>query len=493
MKRKPNILIYMVDQQRGNTVPPYNKAITPNLDAFAKEGVCFAQSHTIAPHCAPSRASLFSGLYPSQHGVWNNVDVGNALTKGLYDGITLFSEDIQKAGYRTYYGGKWHVSNYEGPLQRGFDVYYRGRPYSGTTDNSHPSTKEWGNFPPQDKNAERKEGEILRSGYVSYTHYGQQEVLYDDETVRLATDIMLNRAKTDEEYNLYKGEDAPWFQVISTNAPHDAYFAPQKFLDMYDINDIELPASFHDDMEDKPAFYRKTAEPFAQLSEQEHKEAIRHYLALCSYQDDLFGKVLEALHQSGEEEDTLVLYLSDHGDYMGDHGIWCKGLPCFEGAYHIPTIMRCPGLVKNAGRIVTDFSSITDIAPTLLDVCGSYNYKNRAMAGTSLMPYLLDETPEKVQDTLYTQSNGNELYGIQRSVKTSKWKYVYNGFDYDEFYDLENDPEEMHNIYKEYKHSPELKEMAKKLWQFAKDHDDVCVNQYIMVGHATHGPGIIFE
>ncbi len=493
---KPNVLIYFVDQQRGNTAPPYNLAITPNLDKFAKEGVAFSQAHTIAPHCAPSRASFFSGLYPAQHGVWNNVSVGNALTRGLYDGITLFSEDFQKAGYRTYYGGKWHVSHYEGPLHRGFDICYQAdkKVYSGQSNNTRPFTNEWDKFEGRYENkTQRGEGEILRDGYKLYTHYGVTEKIRDESTINTAIELITNRAEKDKEYGMDKDSSAPWFQVISTNSPHDPYFVEQKYLDMYDINDIELPPSYYDRMEDKPALYRKTAEMFWQLSEEEQKQSIRHYLALCTYQDECFGRVMDALEKSGEADNTIVLYVSDHGDYLGDHGIWCKGLPCFEGAYHIPALIRYPNMVKNPGRVVEDFVSITDIAPTLMDMCELYDYKNREIMGISLKDYLLDKTPQQKHTELYTQSNGNELYGIQRSVRNEKWKFVYNGFDYDEFYDLENDPHEMHNIYNDYKNSPELKEMCKKLWKFAKDTDDVCINQYIMVGLATYGPGIVFE
>lgn len=91
---QPNILIFMTDQQRAKSIYPFSEAITPNIDRFCHEGITFTNAHTVSPHCCPSRASFFSGLYPSGHGVWNNIGVANTLSKGLYDGVRLFSEDL---------------------------------------------------------------------------------------------------------------------------------------------------------------------------------------------------------------------------------------------------------------------------------------------------------------------------------------------------------------------------------------------------------------
>lgn len=480
MKKQPNILIYMTDQQRGDTVYPYNRAITPNVEKFAKEGVVFAQTHTVAPHCCPARASLWSGLFPSEHGVWNNVNVGNTLSRGLYDGVILFPELLQENGYKSYYSGKWHVSQYESPNDRGFDYYSKECDDTNyeILGNTRPFVSEWKQYENYERKTTRGEGEILRRGYKTYTQYKSQENQRDDKIIESGIDILKNHTSS------------PWLQVISSNNPHDPYCIPQKYIDLYDINDINLPESFYDTMEDKPALNRKTAERFAQLTEQEHKESIRHYLACCSYQDDKFGEVMAELKSTGEMDNTIVIYISDHGDYLAEHGLWCKGLPCFQGAYHIPMIFGGSDLIKG-GCVVNDFTSIADIAPTILDLC-EIPYKHH-MTGTSLIKYLQGATPDIVQDAIYTQSNGNELYGIQRSVKTNKFKYVYNGYDFDEFYDLENDPHEMKNLYNEYKDSIELKEMSKKMWAFAKKTGDVCVNPYVMVGHSAYGPGILFK
>ena len=117
---KPNILIFMTDHQRGDTVLPEHPAVTPNLTKFAGEGVIFENVFCPSPHCCPSRATFQTGLYPSRHGVWNNVCNAQALSRGLRDGVRLWSEDLAEAGYELAWSGKWHVSTIETPADRGW-------------------------------------------------------------------------------------------------------------------------------------------------------------------------------------------------------------------------------------------------------------------------------------------------------------------------------------------------------------------------------------
>ncbi|HSU67678.1 MAG TPA: sulfatase-like hydrolase/transferase, partial [Tepidisphaeraceae bacterium] len=186
---RPNILVFMTDQQRGDTVPPYRRAKTPNLDRFCKEGVTFSQAYCPSPHCCPSRATFFSGMYPSEHGVWNNVDVGNALSRGPIEGTRLFSDDMKDAGYDLYFSGKWHVSSLDMPSDRGWKVN-PGQPYfkshfdqPGVLEPKKPG--DWHAFnglPPQGEwhkyallaqrpeQTQRYEAQILRPGYGTYVH-----------------------------------------------------------------------------------------------------------------------------------------------------------------------------------------------------------------------------------------------------------------------------------------------------------------------------------
>jgi len=481
MNPAPNILIFMTDQQRGASV--LGEAQMPHVEQFKKEGLTFTQAHCPSPHCCPSRASFFSGLMPTQHEVWHNVQVPNAITRELALGVETWSESLKASGYDLFFAGKWHVSATESPGDRGFEPAGE-KPFPKTgTDNL--SQRCWDRIktstPSQPESENRKQGEIQRSGYPPYTHYGISENPFNDQNVvDMAKDRLLS----------LKDHSKPWCLYAGTLGPHDPYFVPQEYLDLYPIEDIELPESYMDDLSNRPNLYRRTRDRFAQLTDQEHKEAIQHYLAFCTYEDALFGQLLKALEEQGDADNTLVVYLSDHGDYMAEHGLWCKGLPCFKGAYHIPCILRWPNGLTQPGRSVDEFVGLQDFAPTFTDLADSKPLG--WLSGSSLLPFIRNENDIKWRQEYYTQSNGNELYGIQRSVTNRNYKLVFNGFDYDELYDLTKDPHEMNNLIDDPSMKTVIKEMYKKLWSYALEHNDQYTNGYIMTALAEHGPAIAF-
>lgn len=144
----------------------------------------------------------------------------------------------------------------------------------------------------------------------------------------------------------------------------------------------------------------------------------------------------------------------------------------------------CPGIA--AGLTIDAPITLADAAPTVLELAGLP--KDPGLAGRSLMPCLRRSTPATWRDAVYTQTNGNEQYGIQRSITTAGWKYVYNGFDEDELYDLDTDPHEQRNVAGKPEHAERIRTLCGRLWAFAGDHDDPCVNDYILVGMAPYGP-----
>ena len=483
--KQPNVIVFMTDQQNAGTIQGYQRAFMPNVDRFRQNAVTFTNAYCVSPHCCPSRASFFSGMFPSQHGVWNNVEVDNALSRGLYDGIKLFPELLQANGYHTVFSGKWHVSAYEGPTDRGFDV------------SCHEYISNYGRFAPvnrprhmdwekvySEQNARvsppphSRAGSIYREGYPLHQQFDTRADMYGD---RITVDKACEKI---EEYHF----NQPLFLFVGTTGPHDPYNPPQEYLDLYKDVEIQLPPSFSDDLSDRPALYRRTKERYA-LSEEEHKACIRHYLAFTTFQDALFGKLIDTLEKKGELENTYILYLSDHGDYAGAHGLWAKGLPCFKEAYHIPAMIGGGGI--RGQRTVDEFVSIADFAPTILDFAGVV--PPESMTGESLLPFIRQTPLESWRTEIYTQTNGNELYGIQRAVWNRKWKYVFNGFDYDELYDLENDPHEMKNLIGDPSMNPVIRDMCKKMWQFAYRTGDNCTCDYIMVSLAPYGPGIIWS
>jgi arylsulfatase A-like enzyme len=507
--RRPNILVFMTDQQRAETVLPGHrlKAHTPHLDRFRTTAVDFRNAHAPAPHCCPSRTSFFTSLYPSEHGVWNNVNVTNALTRGPRPGVRFWSEDFVAAGYRLAFTGKWHVSNWQGPDAWGWEelLLHPALPgRDGDPDAQRRAARRDelarladGHDDPSTA-AARIEGEVVRPGWTRYVHYGADEDPFRDaEVVQAGVDFLSGQRDAVE----------PWMLYVGTLGPHDPYTPPQRFLDLYDLDDIELPPTFAETMEDKPALYRRTRGRFDQLTEQEHRQSLRHYLAFCTYQDDLFGRLLGALEATGQLDDTIVVYLSDHGDYTGDFGLWGKGLPSMQPAYHVPALIG-GGAARFPPGEVTVPVSLLDIGPTLLDLAGVP--AAGAGSGTSLVPWLRAErSPDEPRD-LFFQSNGNEAYGIQRIVISDGWKLVHNLFDYDELYDLEADPEERRNLLAPAGHAerrvgidplaaipPEHAETVRrlfgKLWRLGLDHDDENINEYILTALAPFGPLVADE
>lgn len=511
---RPNILILMPDQQQGATVLPEHPCLTPNVDRLAREGVMFTQAYCPAPHCCPSRASFQTGLYPSEHGVFNNVDTDTAIHTNPYPGLPYFSQMLSDAGYDLAYSGKWHVARDQFPEDHGWTnlnpshvKFVPGRMRRAAAwKRARTELNETG---------PRKPGEVLRPGwgntqlYGSYAPRGPKgyERTHDYEIVQRGMEGMQKLASGDK----------PWCLMVSNSGGHDRYIAPRNFVDMYHPESIELPPSFRDTLEDKPRIYQRMRyEYWWQLSDDEVRHAIAHYWAKLTMQDAMLGELLDALERTGQAENTIVVYTSDHGDYAGAHGLWAKGVPSFHEGYNIPCVIRWPRGIANPGRRLDALVSTTDYAPTFLDAAGIPS-SHVKMSGHSLLPWLRGEQPSNWREAVFEQLNGVELYYTQRIVMTHDYKYVYNGFDYDELYDLKQDPHEMMNLaFPDVKQArarvevgrglkssrdvpwPPLPQdlaqvrldLLKRMWNFAEEHKDQIFNPYITVAMAPLGPGI---
>jgi arylsulfatase A-like enzyme len=484
--RRPNVPIFMSDQEQGDVVLPGHPARMPNADRLAAEGILFSRAYCPTTHCCPSRATFMTGVYPSRHGVYNNVSTPTAIHYGLNPGLTTFSETLRHDGYHMAYAGKWHVSNEEGPADRGWEELY-------VTANKgaymHRSLGEWRRQPAPSLEEERRSGEILRPGWGNvqlYESYATDPVQaprgYED-----TDDFRVVQSAIDHLPKLARGRE-PWCLFVGPVGPHDPYIVPEQFARLYDPKQVELPPSFADALADKPRIYQRLRrQVWSQLSDDEVREAIAHYWAFCSMEDALFGLVLDALDATGQAEDTLVLRTSDHGDYCAAHGLWSKGVPAFREGYSIPFIVRWPAGLVNPGRQVDDFVTLADFAPTLLDLAGLPIPSD--WHGASLRPFLADERPSNWTDAFFTQFNGVELYYSQRSVTTREHKYVYNGFDFDELYDLRADPHEMTNLSDRPEYAEVKRDLLRRMWEFGyRTGDEMMFNPYVTVALAPYGP-----
>jgi arylsulfatase A-like enzyme len=515
---RPNILIFMPDQQQGQTVLPTYPCHTPNVDRFASEGVTFPNAFCPAPHCCPSRASFQTGLYPSEHGVFNNVSNAAAIHPNPYPNLQYFSTVLKRTGYQLAYSGKWHVGRDILPQDVGWtnltpdhngQTFTPGKPKF----NEHKARAKKEAQSGQGAAPHRDSGEVVRPGWGNRQMYqtkpdvgsGAYEGLEDYEIIKTGVEGIRSLASGKQ----------PWCLMVSNSGGHDLYDAPKKFVDLYKIEDVKLPANFRDSLEDKPRIYQRMRYQYwSQMSDDEVRQCIIHYWAKLSMQDALFGLLLAELEKTGQAENTMVIYVSDHGDYAGAHGLYAKGVPSFREAYNIPCVIRWPSAIKNPGRLVDALVSTTDFAPTILDAAGVPPSEVR-MSGKSLLPWLRGESPADWREAVFSQLNGVELYYTQRIVMTKDYKYVYNGFDYDELYDLKQDPHEMVNLaFPDVKLSRALveegaglsnvedlpwphlpghlndvrRDLIKKMWRFAYDHNDQIFDSYATTAMSPLGP-----
>ena len=487
----PNILIFMTDQQRGDSVQDKDIEM-PHLRALMQEGITFNSTYSPSPHCCPSRASFFTAQYPTQHEVWNNVCVQNALSRKLSPDAQVFSEKLAQQNYALFFAGKWHVCYETGPEDHGFqELFVTSNKESKLDPTSQSMATGWDAYKviaeaqARSSTAARQPGEIIRPGYPNYVHYGVDENPFNDRGV---VDSALEQLQKLRQRSVEEAQQ-PWMMYVGTLGPHDPYFVPQEFLDKYQDTDISLTAIHKDKMLDKPTLNRKVQALFNQLSDQEKIDSIRHYMAFCTYEDALFGLIVEELKKHPDFDNTLIIFTSDHGDYKGEHGLWCKGLPAFKGAYHIPAVMYWKNKIVAPGRQVDDLISLTDLAPTVLSAAETHF--DSPTVGKTLLPYLLEQ-PNEARDYLYTQTNGNEIYGIQRGVFNHHWKLIHNTYDNDELYDLKTDPDELINLALDPEYLDVRKSLYQKLWKFAYDNQDKNINPYIFVGLSEFGPASAF-
>jgi len=466
---RPNILIFMTDQHQAATLDPGHPCRTPNAARMRAEGMRFPRAYTPTALCAPARASLMTSLYPHRHGMLNNPHVPQAIRRGLAGNFPHFSERLKAAGYRMSYCGSWGVSKEKSPRDHGWE-----EPDAAT----QKALWRW----PPDKVPAGKGYRLKRPGYAPYLLYGTPDCGPDGFSEHAWTRFAIDRMA-----ELAKGL-TPWCLYVGLHGPHDPYVAPAEFVRLYDPAKVPKPASFHDPMTDKPSVYRRHRfEVWGELEWEHYAAATAHYWAYVTFIDDLFGQVLAALDATGQAGNTLVLFTSDHGEMMGGHGLLFKGIPAFEECYRVPMLARLPGLVP-AGSVCDEFVSLLDVGPTLIELAGARPLEE--CHGRSAVRLLHGGNPSDWPQEFMGQFHGTELLYSQRILTTRKHKYVFNGFDFDELYDLEADPHEMRNLYFSSAHRHVLEDMIRRLWRRALAvGDTISCHAYPTTDLVPLGPG----
>jgi arylsulfatase A-like enzyme len=495
MPDRPNILFVIADQQQAAPLEPGHPCRMPNLERLAAQGVRFDRAYTPCPLCLPARVSLMTGVYPHTHGLVENSNLPGGVLLGQkgrgerdvfehrpLEGMTCFSERLRDAGYRLMWSGRWHVVADHHPENVGFEAFdYTEREYSAYRESLGLTT---GVYSPE---RIANGYSIERPGYRVFPLYGKTNDPAEAELDYLTTERALGRLDT-----LTAGHD-PWFLGVGFIAPHDPYVVPEPYASMVDPDQVELPASYGDPMLDRPGLYRRQREEaFGAMTEQHYREMTACYWGYCTFVYDMVGKLLARLEEIGQAHNTLVLFTSDHGEMMGAHGLVYKNLSLFEEAARIPLVARWPAGGVDAGRACSAFVSLLDVAPTCLDVGGAGEMDG--LDGRSLAPLLRGEPDAGWRDSFVAESEGAGNHITQRAIWHGDWKYIYNGFDYDELYNLGDDPHETRNLAWDQAHRAMLEDMCARLWKELKATGDYLVNMsQPHTIYAPVGPGCAAE
>jgi arylsulfatase A-like enzyme len=488
MSSQPNLLFLITDQQRADTVMPGSLCQMPHLIRLAERGTRFENCYAPNPICAPVRASLFTGLLPHNHGMVDNPHAVEAYRANLKADLPFWSQELQRQGYQTAYFGKWHVERSLRLEDFGFAEYdteqdaYRG--YRGYR-------RQLGM--PEETSAPQQVVQVEQPGYKPFILSG----------------ISPEPAEATLEHYIYERGiqfiqqhapgQVPWALVLSTLAPHDPYIAPQTHYRRYDPSQIPPPASFDDTLESRPVIYRRIQQVWQSLDWEHFARATASYYAFCSLVDDQVGRILAALEETGQLENTLVVYVSDHGDYLGAHRLMLKGIPAFEQAYRVPLVLAGPGVPQ--GRIVAQRVSHLDLAASLLPLLGieaaaeTVGEIAGSGMGRSCLPLLGQGPQDRAAQAAWSSQHFAECHGqrfnyTQRILWWEQYKYVFNGFDLDEFYNLADDPHELHNRAHETSLRPLVEEMAARMWQVMRATGDANMveAEYGMFRFAPLGP-----
>ena len=349
---QPNILFVMCDQMSALALSLYGHRVTktPHLDALAKQGVLFDNAYTTFPLCTPARVSLATGELPSSIGAYDN---GAELPAS----VPTFAHYARLLGYQTSISGKLH---YIGPDQlHGFEERL-------TTD-IYPASFEWtANW---DKDAPRY-------AYDSHGGVCTTETVADAgpcaRTLQLDYDEEVLERAVRKIFDLKRSRDRrPFFLKVSFTHPHDPYVITREFWDLYRDSEIDLPAAPALPLEQWDAHSRYLFDHFkmgnTELSQEQIKRARHGYYAAISYVDRNVGLLMKALRDTGYDKNTVVMFTADHGDMMGEHGLWFKKT-FYEWAMRIPMLVHAPWL--HAPRRVSANTSLVDLLPTIVELAG---------------------------------------------------------------------------------------------------------------------------
>ncbi|GLX70667.1 sulfatase family protein [Paenibacillus glycanilyticus] len=443
---KPNILWICTDQQRYDTLGCYGNewVNTPHIDSLARTGVQFDHAYCQSPVCTPSRSSFMTGRYP-------RTTRCRANGQNIPADEKLISRLLADEGYTCGLSGKLHLSAChpsvnsatERRIDDGFHQFFW----------SHHPMSEW----PTNEYTQwlKQKGKTFQAPHIEGSKHVQTGPDAEDHQTTWCAEKAVQFIETNADY------DKPWFFICNMFDPHHPFDPPKAYLDKYlaRLDEIPLPKYKEGELEGKPLYQRIDHEgaygmkghlPFSEMDNNDHRLLKAAYWAMVDLIDEQVGRMLEALKQSGQLDNTIVVFMSDHGELLGDHGMYLKGPHFYECSVRVPLIVSWPGYIQG-GRRNKQLVELVDLAPTLLDAAGIKVYEG--MQGKSLWPYLSANIDTLHREDIYCESNDANFKHNQRSawatmLRTATHKLVvYHGDSLGELYDLEDDPDEFNNLW----------------------------------------------
>lgn len=456
-QKRPNIIFVITDQQRFDTIAaggfPYMK--TPTFDRMVREGTYFRKTYVTSPSCAPSRASLFTGVYPHTNGVFRN------------DEPWAFSwvQQLAESGYRCVNVGKMHTS----PFEDSFGFHERH-----VVENKDRATARlpffldqwdkaiWTRGLEKPSRVTYRRREDYRSSLGAFV-WPLPEDLHSDNFVP-----QLARMWVDS----YSGQE-PFFLQIGIPGPHPPYDPTQEYLDLYADADLPEPILSEEDIAAQPSALQKLREQhlavdhdavvhLAHPTKEQLRRQRQHYFANVSMIDAQMAKLIEAVERRGVLEDTIFIFTSDHGDSLNDHGHSQKW-SMYEQSVRVPAIVWSPGRVVE-GRMVDDLVSLFDFAPTILELAGLP--VPVWMEARSLLPYLSGEECEPRKFVFSEHAGDRILSGTEfmTMIRSQRYKLVhFVDSDEGQLFDMDCDPREIDNLWDDPAHQATRQELISEI------------------------------
>lgn len=498
MEKRPNILIITSDQQRKDSLGIYNPNVhTPVLDGIASDGITMDRAYITHPTCTPSRASILTGQMASRHGAYT---IGTALDENA----VKFSDILYENGYDTYFIGKPHFQQLSDPTSFEWNVKALDEAYWREYKDGYYGFKHLS----------------LYNGHTNYSftagmHYRlwlKEKGLSDEEISDRFDYISSDTFREHGEWNIERqyhptvftaeravdylrkrGTEKPFLMWVSFSDPHDPHVVPKPYASMYAPEDVDYLGYVEGEHDCRPEWYGKLYENGLEGLEFNDKYGAPSVLSAKKFGDDNYfreitavhhgmvklmdeeiGKIVRTLKENEEYDNTLILFTTDHGDYLGNHGYVYKGFPAFEEVYNVPMIVKMPDGRKKGGRTCALMSHI-DIAPSILEAAGAGVCDE--MDGISQWKLWNGDT-EQIREFVEIENRPVTKGFYQKMLVTGRYKIVvYMDSKDGELYDLEADVNQYHNLWYEDSFGGVkkklLQKMAKKEGERIDDSDEL--------------------